>query len=114
MRNWIPLVKQATGEMKLLALKCLLQKLPGFRISVGNSLAAEQGFSGFHWVLSGEMEIPEGKKCPSPSKAPGHSTFSDRLPFVPSVEGTGLSCLLLFAACALEGASEAWVSVALP
>ena len=100
--------------MRLLASKRLLQNLLGFKIGVGNSLAAEQGFSGFHWVLSGETEIPEEKKCPSPSEAPDHSTFSDRLPFVPSVEGTGLSCLLLFAACALEGASQAWVSIMLP
>lgn len=108
------MVKQAVGEMKLLALKCLLQNLPGFKIGIGNSLAAEQGFSSFHWVLSGETEIPEEENCPSPSEAPGHSTISDCVPFVPSVEGTGLSCLLLFAACALEGASQVWVSFTLP
>lgn len=44
MRDQIPLVKQAVGEMKLLALKRLLQNVPGFKIGVGNSLAAEQGF----------------------------------------------------------------------
>lgn len=100
--------------MKLLVLKRLLQNLPGIKTGVGNSLAAERGFSGFHRVRSGETEITEEKKCPSSSKAPGHGTFSDHFPFVPSVEGTGLSCLLLFAACALEGPPQVWAGVTLP
>jgi len=67
---------------------------------VGNSLAVEQGFSGFYWVLNVETEIPE--KCPNPCVAPGYSTFSDYHSFLPSVEGTGLSSLLPFSACPLE------------
>lgn len=50
MRDWTPLAKQALGVMKLLVLKRLLQNLPGIKTGVGNSLAAERGFSGFHRV----------------------------------------------------------------
>lgn len=113
-REWVPLVKQAVGEMKFFALKHLLQNLPGFRISFGNSLADEQGFSGFHWVLSWETKIAEEKKFPSLPQPPGHSTGSDHLSFAPSEEGTGFRSLLLSAACALEEPSQVWVSITLP
>lgn len=100
--------------MKFLALKHLLQNLSGFKISFGNSLAAEQRVLGFRWVLSCETKIPEEKKFSSLPQPPGHSTFSAHLSFAPSEEGTGLSSLLLSAACALEAPSQVWVSLTLP
>lgn len=60
----MPLVKQAGGEVRLLTLKCLLQNLPGFKISVGIHWQQSRDFQ-FHWTLIGEIKIPEEKKCPS-------------------------------------------------
>lgn len=73
---------------------------PWLQNGAGNSLAVEQGFSGFYWVLNVETEIPE--KCPNPCVAPGYSMFSDSLSFLPSVEGTGFSSVLPSSACPLE------------
>lgn len=47
--DWILLVKQAVEEMKLLALKCLLQSLPGFKLVLG-----------IHWQLSKDFQAFTG------------------------------------------------------
>lgn len=91
--------------MKLLAFKHLLQNLPGFKIGVGNSLAAEQGFSGFHGVLS-ELKSLKKRNVQVPLRLQVIVPFQTitHLSLQWKALTSAVSCF--FAVCALEEISQ--------
>lgn len=64
--------------------------------------------AGFFWLSLGskETEIPEEKKCPSPSEAPVIVPFQTVFHLSLQWKALASAVFCFFAACALEGASQ--------